>query len=67
MAKRKITAEGFFDKVRKHLQKTLDDRLAKKLDDLYDNPSADVKRAAVKASKAYMDLEEALDKFEKNN
>ena len=58
---------GFFDKVRKHLQKAHDDRLAKKLDDLYDNPSADVKRAAEKSSKAYKDLEKALDKFEKNN
>ncbi len=66
MAKRKITVEGFFDKIRKHLQKNLDDRLAKELDDILDNPSKDVRKAAVQASKATIELNKAIERYKKS-
>jgi hypothetical protein len=58
--KKKITVEGFFDSVRKYITKSLDDKLAKKVNSILDDPSPKAKRSkkdVLKLAKLLKDLE----------
>ena len=58
--KKKITVEGFFDSVRKYITKSLDDKLAKKVNSILDDPSPKSKRSkkdVLKLAKLLKDLE----------
>ena len=55
--KKKITAEGFFDSVRKYINKSLDDKLAKKVNSILDDPNPRNKKAVLRVTKALKELE----------
>jgi hypothetical protein len=55
--KKKITVEGFFDSVRKYLTTNLDDKLAKKVNSILDDPTPKNKKAVLRATKALKELE----------
>jgi len=59
--KKKITVEGFFDSVRKYINKSLDDKLAKKVNAILDDPSPKAKRS----KKEVVKLTAALKRLEK--
>jgi hypothetical protein len=52
MAKKQITLEGIIDTIRKKISKSIDDKLAKKIDSILDNPSRATLRKAAEFAKA---------------
>ena len=52
MAKKQITLEGIIDTIRKKISKSIDNKLAKKIDSILDNPSRATLRKAAEFAKA---------------